>query len=94
MKSDEYRAHARECLERASEVRDSEVRRQFKEAAENWLHIADQVDRFQCPLSRRGNALNRPSRHPNLPNPAYTAAALALTKGRDTPAVSSSRATY
>jgi hypothetical protein len=46
MKSDEYRAHARECLERASEVRDSEVRRQFKEAAQNWLHMADQVDRL------------------------------------------------
>jgi hypothetical protein len=46
MKSDEYRAHARECLERASEVRDSEVRRQFNEAAEHWLHMADQVDRF------------------------------------------------
>ena len=45
MKSDEYRAHG-ECLERAVEVRDSEVRRQFKEAAENWLHMADQVDRF------------------------------------------------
>jgi hypothetical protein len=46
MKSDEYRAHPRECIERASEVRDSEVRRQFKETAENWLHMADQVDRF------------------------------------------------
>ena len=46
MKSDEYRAHACESLERAAEVRDSEVRRQFKEAAENWLHMADQVDRF------------------------------------------------
>jgi hypothetical protein len=46
MKSDEFRAHACECLERAAEVRDSKVRRQFKEVAENWLHMADQVDRF------------------------------------------------
>ena len=46
MKSEEYRTHARECFERASEVRDPEVRRQFKETAENWLHMAEQVDRF------------------------------------------------
>jgi hypothetical protein len=46
MKSDEYRARARECLERASEVRDPEVRQQFKGAAEQWVHMADQVDRF------------------------------------------------
>jgi hypothetical protein len=68
MKSDEYRAHARECLERAAEVRDSEVRRQFKEAAENLAPYGGsggQV-RAECPLSRRGNALNRPSRDPEL----------------------------
>jgi hypothetical protein len=46
MKSNEYRARARECLERASEVRDPEVRQQYKGAAEQWVHMADQVDRF------------------------------------------------
>jgi hypothetical protein len=46
MKSDEYRAHAYECFERASEVRDPEMSRQFKEAAEHWVKMADQIDRF------------------------------------------------
>ena len=46
MKSDEYRCRAHECLERAYEVRDPAIRRQFKEAAERWLNMADQVDRF------------------------------------------------
>ena len=45
-KSDEYRVRARGCFKQASELRDPELKRQFKEAAEHWVQMADQMDRF------------------------------------------------
>jgi hypothetical protein len=46
-KSDEYREHARACLELAAEASDGEIRRQLKEAAAHWQHLADQWTRFE-----------------------------------------------
>jgi hypothetical protein len=46
-KSDEYREHARACLELAAEASDGEIRRQLKETAAHWQHLADQWTRFE-----------------------------------------------
>jgi hypothetical protein len=45
-KADEYRARARECLERAREFRDLDVKRQFENAARQWFMMADQMERL------------------------------------------------
>jgi len=47
-KADEYRARARECLERAAELHDPDVKRQFEDAAQQWLMMAEQMERFDC----------------------------------------------
>jgi len=46
-KSDEYREHARACLELAAEASDGEIRHQLKEAAAHWQHLADQWIKFE-----------------------------------------------
>jgi hypothetical protein len=39
-RSDEYRVRAAECLKRAQETRDFEVKRQYEELAHQWLYLA------------------------------------------------------
>jgi len=41
-KVEEYRARARECELRASQVHDLEVRQQFLDLARQWAHMATQ----------------------------------------------------
>jgi hypothetical protein len=43
-KSDAYRARARQCMEKAAEVSDPQVRGRLEDAAAHWLYIADQAD--------------------------------------------------
>jgi hypothetical protein len=42
-RSDEYRVRAAECLKRAQETRDFEVKRQYEELAHQWLYLAEQA---------------------------------------------------
>jgi len=43
-KSDEYRARARQCMEKAAEVSDPDVRGWLKDAAAHWALLADRAD--------------------------------------------------
>jgi len=44
-RSEEFRAHAVECRELASRIRDPEVKRQYEELARQWLELAEQAER-------------------------------------------------
>jgi hypothetical protein len=46
LRSDDYRARAAECQERAKVARDPEVRRQFEELAHQWAEMAVQDERM------------------------------------------------
>jgi hypothetical protein len=44
-RSEEFRAHATECRELASRIRDPEVKRQYEELARQWLELAELTER-------------------------------------------------
>jgi hypothetical protein len=44
-RSKEFRAHAAECRELASRIRDPEVKRQYEELARQWVELAEQAER-------------------------------------------------
>lgn len=44
-RSEEFHAHAAECRQLASHVRDPELRRQYEELARQWLELAEQAER-------------------------------------------------
>jgi DNA primase len=44
-RSKEFHAHAAECRELASRIRDPEVKRQYEELARQWVELAEQAER-------------------------------------------------
>jgi hypothetical protein len=61
-RSDEYRVRAAECLKRAQETRDFEVKRQYEELAHQWLYLAEQAE--TATVVEKGQSMGRP--HPCL----------------------------
>lgn len=61
-KAEQYRANAQACAERARAARDADVRQLYLELAQNWLFIAEQMERrpfFEAPethLSQKPSA--------------------------------------
>jgi hypothetical protein len=45
-RAEAFRAKAAECNKKANEAKDEEARRLFREAADNWLSMAIQEERF------------------------------------------------
>jgi len=43
--SDQYRIRAEDCVIRAAQTNDREVRRQYEELAEQWRHLAEDAER-------------------------------------------------
>jgi hypothetical protein len=44
-RSEEFRAYAAECRELANRIRDPEVKLQYEELAQQWLELAEHVER-------------------------------------------------
>jgi hypothetical protein len=45
-KSEEYRAKAAECDQRAASIRDTEVKAHYQELARQWREMANQIERM------------------------------------------------
>jgi hypothetical protein len=45
-RAEEYRAHARECEDRAAGTRDPDIKQHLLELAKRWRQMADQLERY------------------------------------------------
>ena len=46
-RAEEWRAKAEECDEKASQVRDMEMRHMFENLADHWRRVANQAERYR-----------------------------------------------